>query len=81
MTADLYDGLPTLATLAFHGLVAEPTPSITEADLLDPNRDSDLADLDDLASDEDETYDPDYDPDYDPEPDERLMWGGMDVPS
>lgn len=63
MTVDLYEGLPTLATLAFEGIVPEPSPSITEADLDDPSqKTNDLADLD--AMDEDEGYERhDFDPD------------------
>lgn len=52
--------IPTLATLAFHGLVAEPQSSITEADLFDPEVESALADREDWErQDEDESFDPD----------------------
>lgn len=62
MTATtIYDGLPTLAALAFEGLIPEPAPSITEADLDDPAaKQADLDDLEEMESTEHGDFDPDY---------------------
>lgn len=77
---DLAADLPTFATLAFLGLVPEQFAPITEADVFDAQKQDDLACEDEWDSqDEDESFDPDLGR-YD-EIDERLAWGGMDVPS
>lgn len=72
-----------LADLAFHGLVADPTDAKREEERLqaiqDAENEADL--LDALDWDEHLAEDHFDEPDRDYEPDERLAWGGMDVPS
>lgn len=68
----IYADLPSLASLAFDGIVAESFPPVTETDVTDAQVESDLAERDWWTHGEEES---DFDPDSEPwSPPSRFGW-------